>query len=498
MVPPIDTSDARTGRSPVPKQATSASLENDVDEETDRKRAKRRSISRPEQRNINENRRSGFMAREPRVQTESTRDFADFIRSTGPSKDPIITPLVSNANRSTTSLNSTRSARVNGLSRSSSIASQDRGKNLTRSGLELEDVPPVPTLPDRARNNMQPRGAKGTGSSNSELIDFIRSGPEQVGEHRIPRTVAPFRSTMDSDQLKEISDSVNGDGTPDLRLSGGMSSTGSQSSMRASTARTSANSRSQLLNNGADSTVHPAHSGRPQRLGSILTESEDGVPGRKRYRNKDPYAIDLSDDEEDLLTALPKTKRQEESLIDFLNSMEPPKDNSPRPLIDPNSAQARNIMAKARASSTGTKSTGAMPSSDTVGPRTRSMQSSGGPRPGPTYASSTRSAQSSNGVARPRFEARSPGDSNKDSGRGGASRSATSDLADFLKNSAPPDDDRSAPAPIVGRQTKLPPKEAEKLRKRTERDASKTDLGKKKRGFFGSIKTRQKRWLDMS
>ncbi|KXL47529.1 hypothetical protein M433DRAFT_536 [Acidomyces richmondensis BFW] len=497
-VPPIDTSDARTGRSPVPKQATSAGIEKGDDEERQRKRANRRSISRPEQRNVNEHQRSGFMAREPRVQTESTRDFADFIRSTGPSKDPIITPLVSNANRSTTSLNSMRSARVNGPSRSSSIASQDRSKSLPRLGVELEDVPPVPTLPNKSKINMQPRGAKGTGGNNSELIDFIRSGPEQIGQHRIPRAVAPFRSTMDSDQLKEISDSITGDGTPDMGLSGGISTTGSQSSMKASTARTSVNSRSQLLNNGVDSTVHPAHSGMPQRLGSAMAESEDGIPGRKRYRNKDPYAIDLSDDEDDLLTALPKTKRQEESLIDFLNSMEPPKENAPCPLIDPNSAQARNLMARARASSTNTKYTGAGPSSDSIGPRTRSMQSSGGPRPGTTYASSTRSTQSNNGGARPRLEARAPGDSNRDFARSGGYKSATSDLADFLRNSAPPDDDKSAPSPIVGRHSKLAPKEAEKLRKKSDRNVSKTDLETKKRGFFGSIKTKQKRWLDMS
>jgi hypothetical protein len=53
---------------------------------------------------------------------------------------------------------------------------------------------------------------------------------------------------------------------------------------------------------------------------------EDMMPKRKTRRVKDPYAIDFSDEEDDDMQFAPaaKPKRQEESLIDFLNSVPPP------------------------------------------------------------------------------------------------------------------------------------------------------------------------------
>lgn len=115
-----------------------------------------------------------------------------------------------------------------------------------------------------------------------------------------------------------------------------------------SSARTSANSRTALVpqQNGTTSSssslTQPAHSSTKQSLAPPGAVSSLGASapdlGKKRYRNKDPYAIDFDDDEdEDLLTALPnagKPKRQEESLIDFLNSVEPPSLNAPKPILN--------------------------------------------------------------------------------------------------------------------------------------------------------------------
>ncbi|KAK3113120.1 hypothetical protein LTR53_009910, partial [Teratosphaeriaceae sp. CCFEE 6253] len=79
--------------------------------------------------------------------------------------------------------------------------------------------------------------------------------------------------------------------------------------------------------------------------------------------------------------------------------------------------------------------------------------------------------------------------------------SNTRDLADFLKNSGPGGpaegdagagggEDRSAPAPSVGRQSKLSPKDAARAQKKVEKESL---LSKGKRGFFGKRKT----WLVM-
>jgi hypothetical protein len=59
---------------------------------------------------------------------------------------------------------------------------------------------------------------------------------------------------------------------------------------------------------------------------NAFEEEEDMMPKRKTRRVKDPYAIDFSDEEDELdaPVAKPKPKRQEESLIDFLNSVPPP------------------------------------------------------------------------------------------------------------------------------------------------------------------------------
>lgn len=451
------------------------------------------------------------MAREPRVMTESTQDFADFIRSTGPSREPDVKPILNSANRSTTSLHSLRSAHINGASRSNSVASQDRTRSLTKSAITAESIPPVPPMPNKGKSTMRPREASTStaGNGNAELIDFIRSGPGLEGQHRISRTVAPFRTTMDSDQLTDMGDRLNGDQPLDLRLN---TNVGQSPSLASAGSRTpTRGGRTGLGGSNAAHTVHPAHSGQPQRLSAMpgnspvarepspdgaLPRATTGVPGRRRYRNKDPYAIDMSDEDDDLLTALPKNKRQEESLMDFLNNTEPPKDNAPRPLVNGNPGQARSVMNKARTSSI--NSLRAAANADAA--RTKSVQSTNGPRPGSSSRPNSaaprprgNSAASRPGSApRPKMEARSPGDASKDKfgSRPGTFQkpSNTRDLADFLKNSGP-EDDKSAPAPIVGRQSKLSAKDAAKAQKKVEKEAK-----GKKRSFFGR---KMKTYLDM-
>lgn len=78
----------------------------------------------------------------------------------------------------------------------------------------------------------------------------------------------------------------------------------------------------------------------PPALFSAFPEEEDMMPKRTRRRVRDPYAIDFSDDEDDEMlfndvmpAAKPKPQRQEESLMDFLNSVPPPPPRNPQPFM---------------------------------------------------------------------------------------------------------------------------------------------------------------------
>jgi len=481
------------------------------------------------------------MAREPQVVTESTRDFADWIRSTGPERpEQEVKPVINPATMSTTSLHSLRSAHINGASasRSSSIVSTDRErertKSLTKSAIDNENIPPVPPVPAKAaKKALRARGASGTGDSNTDLIDFIRSGPGEDGQHRISRSVAPFRNTMDSDQFDALDVRTNNERPPELNLKtnvdGGLSlrNAKSQSSMKGRASPSNMNTRAgaALVGNGnASTTVHPAHSGQPQRLAATNLSANNNAalspisaggatPARKRHRNKDPYAIDMDEEHDDLLTALPKNKRQEESLADFLNNNEPPKDNGPRPLVNGSSAQPKSILNKSRANSMNSLR-GANAADAAVGAsgRTKSMQSSNGPKA--SYASSITSntsaarrpgSRQANGSPLPlmpnngrKLEAKGSGSASQPGPGVLKKPSQTKELADFLKESGPDEDDKSAPAPNINRRSKLSPKETEKARKKAEKDAMKNKEGGQKLGFFARLTGRKKNtWLDI-
>lgn len=183
-----------------------------------------------------------------------------------------------------------------------------------------------------ARSRLQARDAAvSRGDSISDLIDFVRSGPQLEKEnHRIPRTVAPFRTTMDSDQM---SGAVGGRAVdaslPDPRYS------------QASTSvHSSVNSQSALLVNASKNKPLPFQT-------SNGFEEEDMMPKRKTRRVRDPYAIDFSDEEEEF-EAAPRSKPvQEESLADFLRNVPPPPESTVTPLFDVDSRASKSIKKKA-------------------------------------------------------------------------------------------------------------------------------------------------------
>ncbi|KAH7376259.1 hypothetical protein B0T11DRAFT_18676 [Plectosphaerella cucumerina] len=358
-------------------------------------------------------RAGGPQARDARVARESVLDFADFIRSTGPTADNGPAPLRGANGQPLTSANNT-------------VESKRSASNSNR-------------------NRLQAREAVIDGrEDNSDLIDFIRRGPQNSANPRIPRHVAPFRSTMDSDQM---SGAVGGKAVdasiPDIRYS--QAST-NMTDVTMPSVQSSVNSQSALIKNN--------------RSNEIIDE-EDMMPKRTRRRVKDPYAIDFSDEEDDeLFEEAPRPPpKKEESLAEFLRNYEPPPE--PTPQIIPQNKPKKKLSApslmgrfsRGLSSSHGNKAPSpapaaapaAGPSNGAYGVDSRSTSSrSGGGRgyvpiqvnmPGAgldVYGGpdrpSIQGAASTGRVPMKRFE---PRDAVSQTSR-------TNDLANFLRDSEPP------------------------------------------------------------
>jgi hypothetical protein len=438
-------------------------------------RERRRSISKPPPRNISTHRKSGLMAREPQVLTASTRDFADFIRSTGPDREQEVKRI--HTTRSTTSLQTMQNntGRSQSVGASSVNSGRERTKSLTHTAMVAENIPPVPRMPAGGvrGSNLQARSATGAASGNKDLINFIRDGPEEEGAHRISRSVAPFRNTMDSDQFGDMggdfassaaskpSTEINGVSYPHGR------STSTIPSQPTPVHRT---------------TPSTSESASAQRL-AVASEPEGDLT-RKRYRNKDPYAIpsdsEDEEDEADFLTALPRKNQrpQEESLVDFLRENEPPANNAPRPI---SGAAATANLNKGRTNPTPQQQS---PSTDPTTSRPRTSQSQTGPQPIP-ISPPTFAPPNANSTPRPtsgpKLEARGAGAPRKPIPRGNAGarlgafqQSNTGDLADFLRSSGPTE------------ETAMPPRRPEP------EPMSPPKKEKKKKGFFSMFSKREK------
>ncbi len=292
---------------------------------------------------------------------------------------------------------------------------------------------------------------------NSDLIDFIRRGPPSgSGNPRIPRNVAPFRTTMDSDQMT----AAVGGRAVDAQIR--------EIDVRSSQASTnitesSFNSQSALLGRNK-----PTPGGN-SRFGGV-DDDDMPIPKRKTRRVRDPYAIDISDDDEldaEVPTANRRAPPKEESLADFLMNYKPPPEPTTQPVMQnrpKKKASAPSLMS--RFGRRDNSASGAQGSNGTMSPKSpgspakpvpdsRSLSSrTGGGRGyipiqvnipsgadtyglGAGYGSSNPSGgyTASNGpapgrrVAMKKFE---PREAVSVSSRG------TSDLASFLKNSEPP------------------------------------------------------------
>jgi hypothetical protein len=350
------------------------------------------------------------------------RDFADFIRSTGPSpgREKPVQPFVNISGNGPRSTNN-------------SSSSLGRKVPATQTSPRNTDGPSA-----RPRINMEPRSPAGLSTGNDDLIDFIRQGPPNpnTGQPRIPRNVAPFRTTVDSDQFDTM---LGGHNTVESAFDSTSSTLNSKHSAN------TVNSRTGLI--PTPSVVQPAYSNAPQQLSGSMASAEPQIT-RTRRRVKDPYAIDLSDEDEededdDELTALPPSSKppvapapaqRQESLMDFLNGMDPPSTSKPQPFM-----LSEQTIAAARARASAKTSTSSLASSQTA------------TRNGVGAAS----ASSVNGPAKQRLQARAPAVAEA---RATTAKTATSELADFLKNSGPPE------MPVKRREEEVNKKEEKRRR----------------------------------
>lgn len=246
--------------------------------------------------------RSPYQPRDAKVERPSTRDLADFAKSTGPEVRGQLPKPVSRDS--------------NPPRRAKSVAPRFQARD------------PVVKGP------------------NSDLIDFIREGPPRPlgeGAHRIPRVVAPFRTTMDSDELLALEPPQDHTG----RNSGSSYQDGSI------VTKSTVNSRTGLIDSKTRTAVTPATTVSQGASSQAPTRNvaEPTQPKRKQRRLRDPYAIDMeSDDEIDDGLGKPP-KYEEESLIDFLRNTSPPPESQfqPQPLLLSTTymaAQAPNVLKK--------------------------------------------------------------------------------------------------------------------------------------------------------
>lgn len=483
-----------------------------------------RSLSRPAARNKSAT-RAGLLAREPTVQTDSTRDFSDFIRSTGPDKEPqTLVPALTS--RSQTSLHSTRSSNVAQAAtsgRNPSISSQlapvtgrtQSISSLHGAGRKSSEVPPMPSGRTGSlsgpRSHLKAREATTVNNSDGDIVDFIRNGPHEKGAVRNSKDVAPWAMDIGHDKEADFgavagqrgAETSNGEGGNDFSIQGGKTPSTGSVGLQSFATQSTVKSRAPLLPNGASNAgqvsqpaygsqvTQPAYAVQSSRLNvpSVIagpSKSSDG--GRKRYRNKDPYAIDFSDDDDDdLLTALPPQIKPDEGLAEFLRNSDVPVNNAPPTLATSKAADQARFALQERAQRQSPTMQTKPQYGGNAGPSTSSPPLNGlaqngvstKPAYNPSVAESSRTNDSETTIRPAQIRSQiSAGNSvpqvRKPTGApkmqvraAGAPRSArmnalhetsTGDLADFLRSSGPPMDPTparrevsgGAPAPVVG------------------------------------------------
>lgn len=415
-------------------------------------------------------------ARDARIEKETTRDFADFIRSTGP--EPELKPKESKEGF----FKSMNGSRTNLTDKSRPTSRQGQGMPPKIPKPEPITVPArnEDKAPSRSRSKLQARDPTVSSNDTNDLLDFIRQGPGNSwnnGTAQMPMSLAPPRTSTNSGEARNL-----GYGNPKDISRSSVASTLDSSAPTQSV--NSTNSRTGLLGSSSKSNVN--RNVAAQKLPPRFDEPPH-PPKRRQRRVKDPYAIDT--DSEDEYIGGRQSRDNEESLMDFLRSVTPPPtvprvpsafDDVPKPKGygirrdsgGPNGSITRERLTKNSPSNPPSNKTLKSLPGSTKSPPTNSTSTSTRSRPAeaprlsplearetsphlitqtgskydsykptkPTYAAHVdRERNGSNATARLRQNAQ-PRAEREDGGGVG-------DLADFLKNSAPP------PPPVQQRST---------------------------------------------
>ena len=236
------------------------------------------------------------------------RDFADFIRSTGPEtvSTRTVRPITSDIAKKERPSSSTSQVGPKKLTKAPSVTS---AKQIYIS------APPKPGVaPKRTPSKLQAREATvANTNATADLADFLRSGPDQMDPpHGAQRPGAHIQST-----------------NPRQILGSGTSVASTQDSFAPSKmTQSSTNSRTGLLD--TSNRTQPSSPDAIRYNGAPSPRSVELPPGqaRKQRRVKDPYAIESDDENDD---ALQPPEREEESLTDFLRNYTPPPAAATRP-----------------------------------------------------------------------------------------------------------------------------------------------------------------------
>ncbi|KAL8973385.1 MAG: hypothetical protein Q9197_002374 [Variospora fuerteventurae] len=258
--------------------------------------------------------------RDAHLNAETTRDFADFIRSTGPEeksgisqRDGATSPPASPASKMKPNRGMTPGQR--------SMSGTSTGKKITKPNPGLSKSPsPVAPIPPSKRpvSKLQAREATYEPTRNEDLLEFLKQGPVDRGHERKPipgpaASVVPRNPHVASNPRTRISENTRSSGAS------------TQDSSFANQSIRSTNSRTGLLDSPrAQPSRSPPHIQR-----QVPSSGEPPQPVRKQRRVRDPYAIDTDsdDDKDDDYPGTPKPQPQQESLIDFLRSTAPPATN---------------------------------------------------------------------------------------------------------------------------------------------------------------------------
>ena len=322
--------------------------------------------------------------KDPRGDDTSIRDFADFIRNTGPEQVKTLPKLPLSSGSTNTRKVSTGSDKK--ASPAGKIPSGKLAKSSTPAPVlngKKSEIKAARKSATGARLQAREAAIKRSDQS-SDLIDFIRQGPpadHAVGAHRIPRTVAPFRSTMDSDEIQAL-------GHGKARDASSLTST-QDSLLNTRSIQSSINSRTGLIDPPSRSNTKPTSNPSPVEQKPMRTSSPPpGQPMRKQRRVKDPFPIDTDSDDE-MMANTPKPRREEETIFDFLNSVPPPAQNAPAPIavksafdgIPERDANGRTLQRKISASSMRTRFTrnGSLGQPNTTPPNSSTSRSPGYP-----------------------------------------------------------------------------------------------------------------------